>query len=339
MDMLFERTTGTGFGLRVALGERYPQQTQADWGAGEWRPAPWCFPSAQLRVSLAGNGVVDIGGVPWYEQPYDGWAVSWLVLGGSDNSPQWVVVVQSPPDTTNVRATFADGSTDEVAPQNGIAALTAPGEPPTRITDGEYSYWRDATPSFEVTFEGGPEPVTVPSDGGTPWADPEFRDSCTPPPPELPEPGEQPADPAAAEAAIRESMALLYGAIGDEADRSDLIDDPTGVAEARAQVLEGSFAEAASSAEVAIEELVFTDPGTAWFRYAIDTSQTYLDNRYGIAVDVDGVWKITRATICQDLSLAGGDCGGGWESIYPPGAPREMPMAEIAPETTEPVPD
>ena len=39
-----------------------------------------------------------------------------------------------------------------------------------------------------------------------------------------------------------------------------------------------------------------------------------------LAVLVDGVWKITRATICQDLSLAGGDCGGDWQQIYPPGA-------------------
>ena len=38
-----------------------------------------------------------------------------------------------------------------------------------------------------------------------------------------------------------------------------------------------------------------------------------------IAVLVDDVWKITRSTVCQDLSLAGGDCGGNWQSIYPPG--------------------
>ena len=72
--------------------------------------------------------------------------------------------------------------------------------------------------------------------------------------------------------------------------------------------------------QATIAELVFTAPDEAWFRYSIDTPGNDFDNRYGIAVAVDGVWKITRSTVCQDLSLAGGDCGEGWQTIYPPGA-------------------
>ncbi len=86
-----------------------------------------------------------------------------------------------------------------------------------------------------------------------------------------------------------------------------------------------------------IDELVFTTPAEAWFRYSIDTPGNDFDNRYGIAVLVDGVWKITRATVCQDLSLAGGDCGGGWQTIYPPGAfPDEEYLYDesITPATT-----
>ena len=320
METLAERTTDTGFALRVQLGQTWDMGLDGDWGAGDWRPAPWCFESGQLRVSMTGNGVVDVGGVPWYAEPFKGRAVSSLLLGGNDSSPQWVVVVQSPADVTNVRVTFVDGSTDSVAPQGGIAVLTVPGEPATPVTEGDYTYYVDPTPTFDVTFEGGAEPAVIGSDGAGTWDDPEFRASCTPPPPALPEAGEQPADPVAAEAEVRAAMTTLYGAIGRETDGAALIDDPTGVAEAREQVQAGGYADDAAGASATIDELVFTAPDEAWFRYSIDTPGNDFDNRYGIAVLIDGVWKITRATICQDLSLAGGDCGGDWQQIYPPGA-------------------
>jgi len=241
-----------------------------------------------------------------------------------DGDPQWVVVVQAPADVTTVRIAFADGSSDAVTPQNGVALLTGPGEFSTPVDDGDHTYWIGPTAEFEVTFEGGAEPVTLTADGVGTWDDPEFRESCTPPPPPLPEAGEQPADPAAAEAEVRALMATLYGIVGSADVRSDLIDDPTGVAEAREQVEAGGYAEDAAGAVATVDELVFTAPDEAWFRYSIDTPGIDLYDRYGIAVVVDGVWKITRDTVCQDLSAAGGDCGGGWQSIYPPGAFPEM---------------
>lgn len=319
-ELLTERVTDSGFTIRVGLGQTWIDDAAREWGAGEWRPAPWCFESGQLRVALTGNGVIDLGSVGWFAEPFKGRSVSTVLLGASDGNPQWVVVVQAPGDATNVRAVFADGTVDEMAPQNGIAVLTAPGEESTPVDEGDYTYWQDPVPSFEVTFEGPAEPVTLGSDGVGTWDDPEFRDSCTPPPPPLPDAGEQPADPAAAEAEIRTAMSTLYGVVGTGGIGSDLIDDPTGVAEARAQVQEGGFAEDAASAIVTIDELAFTAPAKAWFRYSIDTAGNDFDNRYGIAVLVDGVWKITRSTVCQDLSLAGGDCGGDWQAIFPPGA-------------------
>ncbi len=320
MDPLFERSTDGGLTLRVSLGEIWDVGVDGDWGAGDWRPAPWCHQSGQMRVAMSGNGVIDVGGVPWYSDPFEGRAVSWLLLGGNDGAPQWVVVVQVPADVTNVRLAFSDGSTDEVAPQGGIAALTVPAPPSSPVTEGGRTYWIDPTPLFEVSLEGGLDPVTIGSDGEGSWDDPAFRAACTPPPPALPAAGEQPADPVAAEAEITAAMTALYGAIGSDSVQSDLVDDPTGVTEAREQVQAGGYAEDAAGAEVTIVELVFTAPDEAWFRYSIDTPGNDFDNRYGRAVVVDGVWKITRSTVCQDLSLAGGDCGEGWQTIYPPGA-------------------
>ncbi len=316
MTLLAERVTDTGFVLRAHLGQIW--DNGAEFGDGSWQPAPWCFESGQLRIALSGNGVIDVGGAPWYSEPYQGRAVSWLTLGTTDGQPQWVIVAQAPLDTTKVTVTFADGATDSAAPVNGIALLTAPGVAPTEIVEGDYSYWSDTPPVFTVAFEGGADPRVVSSDGVGTWNDPEFRAACEPPPPALPDPGEQPADAAAAEAEIVAAMTALYDSTVLLDGDAVYLDDSTGVSEARAQVAEGGYSTEASSATAVIEELVFTTPTEAWFRYRVDTDGVGLSNRYGIAVVVDGAWRITRDTVCQDLSMAGGDCGGGWVYIQPP---------------------
>ncbi len=320
MILLAERVTGAGLTLRAHLGQTWDNSGGFE-GDG-WQPAPWCFESGQLRIALAGNGVIDVGGTPWYREPFKGRSVSWLTLGSADGSAQWVIVVQAPADTATVTVTFADGATDSAQPQNGIALLTAPGLAPTEVVEDDYTYWVDSPPDFTVAFEGGAEPLVVDSGGVGTWNDPEFRASCEPPPAALPDPGEPPADPAAAEAEIAAAMTALYGA--DRAVDGDALylADATGVAEARAAVVEGGFKTEAASARPVVEDLVFTSPNEAWFRYRIDTDGVGLTNRFGIAVLVDGSWRITRDTLCQDLSMAGGDCGAGWEYIQPPSVVR-----------------
>lgn len=320
LTLLVERTTADGFTLRVHKGQEWDM---GGWGIDGWEPAPWCYESGQLRVSISGNGIADVGGLPWYREPYLGRAVSPVFLGAIDGNPRWVVVVQVPADATNVTVRFADGATDSATPSNGIAVLTVPtAQGPTAVDDGAGgSWWQEPDPVFEVTVDGGAAAGVVGSDGTGSWADNAFRDACSPPPPALPDPGEQPADPAAAEHAIREAMDVLYER-RDVPDREQLMDDPTGVAAAREQVDEGQYAEQAQGATIEIEELVFTTPTESWFRYRIETDQSAFDNRYGMARQIDGVWKITRGTLCQDLALAGGDCGSGWEPVVPPSMER-----------------
>ncbi len=314
MTTLFERTTDAGLTVRAQQGQLWNDPyVESPVGAGEWTPAPWCYESGQLRIAVAGNGLIDVAGAGWWREPFKGRAVSWLAVGGPDAQPHWVVVVQAPADTTLVSVAFADGGTDSVAPQNGVAVLVVPaGE--SGLPGPEAGY---EAPEFTVAFEGGAEPIELSSDAVNTWDDPEFQESCTPPPPALPEPGEQPADPATAEAQITDVMARIYDAANDD---EGLVTDDTGLAEAREQVAEGGFAGEADSAQATIEELVFTSPTEAWFRYRIDTNGVGLRDRYGIAQFVDGSWKVTRDTVCQDLSMAGGDCGGGWQQIFPPSA-------------------
>ncbi len=130
---------------------------------------------------------------------------------------------------------------------------------------------------------------------------------CTPgeePFPALPPAGEQPADPTAAEAEIRERHAMLVDrSIPFENKPDDLLDDDTGVAAALEQASTGPSKNAFASATFEIDEVVFTEPGTAWFRYTIYRHGEPVPGRYGVA-NLDGdVWTFTRDTICGDLLL------------------------------------
>ncbi len=327
MQLLLERTTDTGVLVRAHLGETWEQEYNEfdDFGGPEgWRPPAWCFESGQVRIALGGGAstgadVIDVGSVSWWNEPYEGRAVSHLTMGAVDGNPHRVVFVQAPADVDSVSVTFGDGATDSTTPSNGVALLVVPGAPETIVhEDGDYT-WIEYVRDFDVTFNASQgEAINV--DGRqSGWEDPAFQASCSPPPPALPEPGEQPADADVQEQVIVELMALIYSN-DDSAENANRIDDPTGIAEAREQVRAGGFEEAAASAAAIVEELVFTSPTEAWFRYRIETTTGTFDQRFGIAVDIDGQWKITRNTICQDLSLAGGDCGGNVEMIRPPGS-------------------
>lgn len=311
--LIFERTTESGLTLRAHIGEIWPEEAYG-YGVDGWTPPPGCFQSAELRVAIAGNGIIDVGGMGWYEEPFNGQAVSWVPLGSSDRQPMWVVVAQVPQGTSEVTVVFEDGGQDTAVPQNGVAVLAVPNaNHPT-----EQDVYQ--APVFYVTFSGGAEPTSLGSDELNNWDNPGFAALCSPPPPALPDPGEQPADPAAARAEV---IALMNGGYGDSREPgsgSSFLEDDTGVAEAREQVAEGGFSGEADTAKAIVEELVFTEPDEAWFRYRVETSGTGLSNRYGIAVLIDGTWLITRNTVCQDLSMAGGDCGGGWTTIMPPSA-------------------
>ncbi len=316
LELITQRTTAAGVTVRAHRTEPYlhhePFQTT---DGTTWQPPPWCSPNAELRIALGGgeatgSPVLDVGSVSWWQEPFKGRAISWLTLGVADDNPYQVVVVQAPPGTTAVTAAWADGQTDGASPENGVALLVAAGAPPA-AADGVPS-----APDVELTFEGDAPAVLSPTDAST-WDDPEFVDSCSPPPPALPAPGEQPADPAAAEAAVRATVAEVYDDDEPGADGA-LIDDETGVAEARRQVAEGDFGDAAASAVAVVEEIVFTSPTDAVFRYRLETSSGVFGDRFGAAVLIDGTWKLTRDTVCLDLGLAGGDCGGPITPAWPP---------------------
>jgi len=230
-----------------------------------------------------------------------------------------MVVVVTGAGSAEARATFPGGAADSMKAKDGIAVLAA------KMTQAQLRDWR----AVKVTVgDGGTaKQLDVMSNGYMYFgslpdmltgSDTESVGSVDMPPqidcsPRLPAPGEQPAEPAAAKAAIAASFGTLYDFTTPAEERAKLIDDTTGVEAALQQVLNGGFAEAAKGARWKLTDMVFTDPTTAIVKYDIDIpegsgAQSIAQNRFGTAKLIDGTWKVARATICADLGMAGGSC-------------------------------
>ena len=306
MEQVYERTLSGGERVRLQVGQPFAEDFSFEGGPDDWRPAAFCYSNIQARVTIDSPTIVDVESVSWYEELFNGLSVSPFNVGWADGSPRRVVVVQTTPDATEATITWADGVSDTAPIVDGVAVLVVPG-----------GRFYETTFVLDIASPAGVRSVEGPEIDY--WNDPEYRAGCEPPPPALPEAGEQPDDPAAETAALTERFQLLWNLdIASEDKPSDLLDDDTAIDDVREQIAAGEFADAAAGAVQTIEELVFTSPTEAWFRYSIETSITDFFDRYGTATLVDGVWVFPRALVCQDAALAGGQCSPPAEPIYPP---------------------
>jgi len=178
------------------------------WPPSDWQPASWCNQNGDL---LAEVSTTDVAGVAyggwWSELPPDtAMIASYQALGIAEQAPIGVVVVQVGVDVAEVRATFPDGSVDSMAPVEGAAALAMP---------GAFS-WEDSV-TVDAVGADGAVLATETAGGmygmGGVWGRPECQPP-PPPPPTLPEAGEQPEDPAAAEAGVRAAVETVFNADG-----------------------------------------------------------------------------------------------------------------------------
>ena len=256
-----------------------------------------------MRVSMTYKDAIGISNGSRYTAVRDGGLTLTLFSAGyAENEHFRVLVLQVEEGTTLATATWADGTVDSAAPVKGWVVLASPG---------------DSTVEFDISLQipNGMKNVAydqLPRDGDLEW-----QKACNPPPPELPPPGEQPDDPSAAEQEVRDVFDLLWNR-DVPLDEKVVLDDTTGVADAIEQVDNGGFAGTAQTALHTITGVVFTSPTEAWFTYDLNTDITDFTNRFGIAYRIDGVWVISRAVICQDLALAGGQCIPFIDEIRPP---------------------
>jgi hypothetical protein len=258
---------------------------------------------------VAGN-VVDVTSVSLYDA-FPGEAVISVVPAGLvDGVLLAVLVVQVDDDVTEVRAT-SGGAHDAATPAGGAAVLVLPNP---SVEGDIFDPTSISGLAVELVDAGGARDVDVAA--ATVGRSEEWAAGCRP---QLPEAGDQPADPAAAEAAIRERYAILRDfSIPNSQKPADLLIDNTGVTAAREAIEAGPNAETARNAISTIEELVFTSPTEAWFRYRIDTAAGSFDDRFGRVELVDGSWRFDRAVPCQDLALGGSPCSPPVDDLVPP---------------------
>lgn len=327
LELVVERTTADGITLRahrqdfgIESQTPYPGRFGGEQFGG-WKPAGWCFPTGQLRISIVTSRAANLSGASLYSEPKGGVAVSTFAAGYVEASPTFGAVVQVGADITSVTFTTARGLSDTTTPTKGVALLAVNGP----IED-----------SFTVTLKkaDGSETRQTSTELASQSNGDEYRTACEPPPPVLPPAGAQPVDPTAAEVAVRESWKISRDFGGTAAAvRLARIDDPTGIEDAWKSLNDGQFGDVAKTSTASIKDFVFTSPTEAWFRYDIVTSITNFSDRYGVArLGDDGVWRVTRQTVCQDLSLApGNQCSPPVENLLPPSALNDPRYAHGVP--------
>lgn len=261
-----------------------------DLGNPTWDPPPGCFPTSTVVGEASTASIVGIASAQLFGlAPTEGAVVA---AGVAEGDPHWLAVGST--DASEVTVRFSDGQEVPAQVVGGVFAAAAPA--PT-LTAGDEAVW---DPAAVVVADGATHEIRS-------WAvhqqDEEFWRQCEPPPPSLPDPGQQPDDPDAARAAIVAAYEQGYGG-GDDA--LGAFEDPDYLAPVMEDVDESEIAQQyAGQLDPDVGEIVFDTPTHAWLFYDLDP---VFSQRIGEAVLTDRGWKVATATICADVAMAGVEC-------------------------------
>ena len=187
METLYERTTDSGIRIRLQGGQVWDGR----WSEGDWTSAAWCSTNRDARITFDAADLVDVGGAGLYAELYRGVQAQVGEVGWADDRPVRYLVVQTDV-ATEVAVNWGDGHADRAATVGGLAVLAVE----TDTANGDV--W-SLPYTLELVEPTGTRTLT--NVDLEYWNEPEYQAGCNPPPPGLPEPGEQPADPAAAQQA------------------------------------------------------------------------------------------------------------------------------------------
>lgn len=127
---------------------------------------------------------------------------------------------------------------------------------------------------------------------------------------DVPPTSTQPADPDDARAEITEAFETVYDGGLPIVERLALLDDTSGVERAMRGAANGEFGDSLLTLTATVEDVTFASSARALVVYS--TSALGIDPqpaRRGEARISGGQWKVTRATVCSDLSALGSSCG------------------------------
>jgi hypothetical protein len=320
---VLERVTEHGIELRVHVTD--DAGLFGGGGDREGRPA-WCEVTGMLQATAVAPDAVATTQVPLTrEAPPDG-NLAIMAGGMLEGAPMWGILAQVGADVVAVNARGSNGASDAMEPVGGVAVLALPApDDLQQLLNGFGGQGRVGPDELTVqllradgstTFVGMDELMQGPAL----WVDPQCQDvldeAVVAPAPDLSTPpgslppgtGRQPPDPAAAREHIVAAMHAVYAAgAANDAARVARIDDPGGVQYALAglRARDGE----PDVGDVEVRDLVFLTEAEASFFYLITLNGAPHPMQFGRARLIDGVWKITRATYCQDLAKLGWDCG------------------------------
>jgi hypothetical protein len=119
--------------------------------------------------------------------------------------------------------------------------------------------------------------------------------------------GPPPIDEADARVAVTTAAMTWSEAVSTGGARFDLVDDPHGLDVALSEARR-NFPQEVAGSTVQVGEVRFLDATHAQFIYSLTVPGRTFADRVGQAVLIDGMWKLTRETICNDLQLASVTC-------------------------------
>lgn len=214
------------------------------------------------------------------------------LVGVAEGDPRWVAIAAV--DPASATFTMPDGTIVPATDVGGMAVASAPAPG-----------WAEAA-QHETGFRATLDAAGRTSEILTWWYPDEtfHTENCQPPPPTLPEPGEQPADPAGAREEVHGALTTVFGNPDPDA-KAAVVEHPDVVLPAM-EAVAVNYPDI--SAEAELVELVFTAPGTAFFRFHLDADIAMFQDQIGEARLVGGRWVITTETICTQLRRGGATC-------------------------------
>lgn len=317
--ILFTRTTAAGIELRAASMIETGQDPQMWFGIPNGPDTPDHCRVVDAVTAVA-VGEVDVlqAQLPVTKVVPSPMAATVLYSSMGTGSSVAAVAVQVEPVTTMVRLRGPDGQIDEMAPVNGVAVVALPAD----VDEGAMFEIPDFGDFVITAHTGDGRSRQLPSDdleqGLAIFVDPEcfggmdeqvmeatattIEDEGGPFAVDLPPVGPtQPADPAAARAAIQATFDEFYGVTPDAVLR--LVDDPFAMGEMIDEIGDGVFRRRFDDAAVTIEDLVFLSDTEAAIDYELDSVDETHGELFGRARFVGGRWTLTRGTACEGLEF------------------------------------
>ena len=120
----------------------------------------------------------------------------------------------------------------------------------------------------------------------------------------LPDPGEQPADAAAAEEQVRLAYTGIFDSSSTREERSRFSERPNVWIAANQQLVEGEYAGYVEGGSAVVDEVVFISPTHAAVRFQLSRPRGSVPQSVDIgdAVLVDGRWLVGIDTTCALVS-------------------------------------